>query len=157
MSAAGGQERESQCGGQDEAGRADHAAAYYPPPVNRPWVALAAGIALLAGCGGGDKPDGRAVTLPAGRELRVVADEYSFDPEKVTIEQPGELRITLRNEGRLPHDLHVMRGDREVGGTPVFEGGMRSARVGLTRGRYKLVCTVGNHAELGMLGTLEVR
>jgi plastocyanin len=125
--------------------------------MRRPWVVLVAGIAPLAGCGGGDGHEGRAVTLPAGRTLSVKADEYSFDPDRVTVRKPGELRITLRNEGSLAHDLRVFRGEREVGGTPAFEKGERSARVRLTTGRYRFVCTIGDHAKLGMDGTLTVR
>ena len=123
----------------------------------RPWVVLVAGIAPFAGCGGGDGREGRAVTLPAGGALSVTADEYSFEPDRVTVRKPGELRITLRNEGSLAHDLRVFRGDREVGGTPPFEKGERSTRVRLTPGRYRLVCTIGDHEKLGMVGTLTVR
>jgi plastocyanin len=125
--------------------------------MHRPWVVLVAGIAPLAGCGGGDGHGGRAVTLPAGRPLSVKADEYSFDPDRVTVREPGELRITLRNEGSLAHDLRVFRGERELGGTPPFQKGERSARVRLTPGRYRFVCTIGDHAKLGMVGTLTVR
>ena len=44
------------------------------------------------------------------------------------------------------------------GGTPPFPGGgTRSARLRLEPGSYKLLCTVGDHAELGMTGELEVK
>jgi plastocyanin len=124
--------------------------------MRRPWVALA-GLALLAGCGGSEEPKGGAVTLPAGRPLSVEAHEYYFDPGKVTVAKAGELRITLRNEGSLAHDIRVRRGGRDVGGTPVFEDGRRTTSVRLARGSYTFLCTVGDHAKLGMTGTLEVR
>jgi uncharacterized cupredoxin-like copper-binding protein len=44
-----------------------------------------------------------------------------------------------------------------VGGTPAFQGGKRTAHVKLEPGRYEFLCTVGDHAELGMRGTLRVR
>ena len=123
-------------------------------------------LALLSavtvpGCGGDDEePARRAVTVAAGQELRVAADEYSFDPARVTVAAgpPGALEIVLDNRGSLAHNLKVFRGDRELGGTPTFPGGeARPGRVRLAAGRYRMVCTVGNHEELGMTGQLELR
>jgi plastocyanin len=115
---------------------------------------------LLAGCGGGDddRNAGRTVTVPAGKELRVVAREYSFDPKNVVIAGGrGRVRVTLDNEGSLAHNLKVVQGDRELGGTPTFPGGRsESGGVELAPGSYTMICTVGNHAELGMTGKLEV-
>ena len=36
-------------------------------------------------------------------------------------------------------------------------GESRSARLNLEHGNYEILCTVGDHAELGMTGTLRVR
>ena len=115
-----------------------------------------------AGCGAddGEEPARRAVTVPAGKDLRVKADEYRFDPARVILREAGRepLKIVLDNEGSLAHNLRVFRDDRELGGTPTFPGGeVRSGSVGLPRGRYRLVCTVGDHEDLGMTGELEVR
>jgi plastocyanin len=124
--------------------------------MRRPWVALAASVALF-GCGSDDDGGGRSVTVPAGGELRASGKEYSFDPSRVTVERAGPLRITLRNEGELAHDLRVRQGDRDLGGTPVFQDGSRSATVRLPAGSYTFYCSVGDHEELGMKGTLRVR
>jgi plastocyanin len=87
----------------------------------------------------------------------VVAKEYSFDPSTIVVSGPGTLRVTLRNEGSLAHNLKVMKDGRALGGTPSFPGGeSRSARLRVETGSYELVCTVGDHAELGMTGKLEV-
>ena len=70
---------------------------------------------------------------------------------------PRTLRVTLVNEGSLAHNLKLMEGGEELGGTPSFPGGeSRSARLRVARGSYEFVCTVGDHAELGMKGTLKV-
>lgn len=96
--------------------------------------------------------------MERGAGLRVVGREYEFDPSRVIVRGAGELTITLRNAGALAHNLKVVRGDRELGGTPTFQGGStRSGTVRLEPGNYKLVCTVGNHAELGMGGKLQVK
>ena len=117
---------------------------------------LAAFVLLVASCGGDDRP-GRTVTAPAGGALQVVAKEYSFDPSTIVVSGPGTLRVTLRNEGSLAHNLQLMRDGREVGGTPSFPAGeSKSAELRLESGEYEYVCTVGDHAELGKKGTLKV-
>ena len=117
---------------------------------------LVAFVLLVASCGGDDQP-GRTVTAPADGAVRVVAKEYSFDPSTIVMRGPGTLRLTLENEGSLAHNLKLMRDGQDVGGTPSFPGGeSRSARVRVERGSYEYVCTVGDHAELGMKGTLKV-
>ena len=117
---------------------------------------LAALALLIAGCGGDDEP-GRTVTAPANDALRVVAKEYSFDPSAIVVRGPGTLRVRLVNAGSLAHNLKLIKGGEELGGTPSFPGGeSRTARMRVARGSYELVCTVGDHAELGMTGSLRV-
>ena len=112
---------------------------------------------LVLGCGDDDQP-GRTVTAPANSTLRVVADEYSFDPSTIVLQGAGTLTVTLRNEGALAHNLKVLRGDEEVDGTPTLPAGRtETARLNLEHGSYRIVCTVGDHEELGMTGTLRVR
>lgn len=112
---------------------------------------------LVAGCGDEDEP-GRTVTAPANSNLRVAAEEYSFDPATIVLQGAGTLNLTLRNVGSLAHNLKVFRGDEEIGGTPTLPAGRReSTRLNLEHGSYRMVCTVGDHEELGMTGTLRVR
>jgi plastocyanin len=112
---------------------------------------------LLAGCGG-DEEQARTVTTPANSTVRVVAEEYSFDPGSIVVSGAGTLTIRLRNEGSLAHNLKVRREGEQVGGTPSFPAGESgSARLNLEHGNYEILCTVGDHAELGMTGTLRVR
>ena len=91
----------------------------------------------------------------------MVGDEYSFDPETVIVEGgsgPASLEITLENRGALAHNLKLLQGDRTLGGTTTFQGGeTRGAQITLRPGDYEMVCTVGNHAELGMVGSLTIR
>ena len=128
--------------------------------MRRLLATLAAGAALAAGCGDDEEP-GRTVTVSGGSELRVAAHEYSFDPETVVVDAGGRraaITINLDNRGSLAHNLKVFDGETEVGGTPTFPGGREeSGSVALEPGRYRMVCTVGNHEQLGMTGTLDVR
>ena len=117
---------------------------------------LAALALLVAGCGGDDE-QGRTVTAPASGAVRVVATEYAFDPAAIVMRGPGTLRVTLANEGSLAHNLRLTKDGEELGGTPSFPAGeSRSARLRVERGSYEFICTVGDHAELGMRGTLKV-
>ena len=123
---------------------------------------LAAPCAILlaaAGCGGGDDDEPtRTAKVDAGDTLVVEAREYSFDADRVVVAGPGPLTIELANEGDLAHNLRLRRGGEDAGGTPSFPGGRtESARVRLSRGTYEMVCTVGDHAQLGMKGELEVK
>jgi plastocyanin len=116
-------------------------------------------LLCLAGCGG-DDDDGstRSVTVNPNSTLRVTAKEYSFDPGRVVVRGAGPLTIKLTNDGSLAHDLHLRRNGEDIGGTPVFKPGeTRSARLNLEHGNYEMFCTVGDHAELGMTGELEVK
>ena len=119
-------------------------------------------IALLplvaAGCGDDDESSGRTVTVESGKAVTVVADEYSFDPETIVLTGGGKLEVELDNQGSLAHNLRVFDGATDVGGTPTFAGGEpRSGTVTVEPGEYELLCTVGDHADLGMTGKLTVR
>lgn len=119
---------------------------------------LTALLALAAGgCGDDDEP-GRTVTAKSGATVTVIADEYSFDPEKIVLSGGGELKVELENEGTLAHNLRVFDGGDEIGGTDTFTGGKtRGAALTVGPGEYELVCTVADHAELGMTGSLVVK
>jgi plastocyanin len=117
-----------------------------------------AALAVLSGCGGDDDPL-RTATVPGDRAIRIEADEYSFDPGRLIVTgAPPQLRITLDNVGSLAHNIRVLDGERDLGGLRSFPSGeQRDTAVRVPPGEYRLVCTVGDHEELGMTGELEVR
>jgi len=115
-------------------------------------IAVLAAALLVAGCGG-DEP----VTSVRGGRLAVELDEFLIRPQDVTA-SPGRLVLTIVDRGRLRHSFRLWG----PGGEPVrvetlFPGdeAVRAAR--LAPGRYRMLCTVSNHAELGMTGRLTVR
>jgi plastocyanin len=116
-------------------------------------------LLLAAGCGGDDsKQSSRTVTVDGGGTVKVTAREYEFDPDRVVVEGAGPVTIELENDGDLAHNIRVRSDGEEIGGTPSFPSGRtESATVRLRPGKYELLCTVGDHADLGMKGELEVK
>jgi plastocyanin len=124
-------------------------------------LALLVATVGLAACGGDDDEGGGGppVTFQDGEAVAIKGTEYSFEPEDVTVEGGGgPVEIAFENAGTLAHNVRVFRGGDDIGGSPTFAGGeTKSATVDLQPGDYELICTVGDHADLGMTGTLTVR
>jgi plastocyanin len=116
--------------------------------------------AALAGCGEDTTESSGSTTVQPGQPVVVAGDEYSFKPGEVTVRGasgPTPIRFELRNEGTLPHDLHVRRDDDDLGGTDAIgEGENATASVRLAPGEYEIFCSIGDHAELGMTGDLKI-
>ena len=84
--------------------------------------------------------------------------EYAIAVYRPTV-RPGRLRLDVRNLGEDVHDLVVRRAGHTYAklGT-VKPGASSTLRLTLSRpGRYTLVCTIADHAALGMHAILRVR
>ena len=121
--------------------------------------------ALLGGCStGGDqkkKASKDTVTVGHNQPIALGASEYKFEPKNVIVNsgttKPTVVRFVMRNNGSLAHDLHVQKDGKDLGGTPTFgPGRTASGQATLSPGTYEFICTVGDHAALGMKGTLTV-
>lgn len=121
------------------------------------------GAALgVAGCGGSNEPPDLPATVTAGQPLTVNAKEYVFSPNRVTIKgappKGTRQRIELDNRGTLAHNIEILDGDEVLDRIRSFPAGQeRSLTVDLPPGDYRLICTVADHDEKGMHGTLKVR
>jgi hypothetical protein len=88
----------------------------------------------------------------------VEATEFHLVLSRVSV-KAGRVVIELQNGGEDVHDLRL----RRIGGTrnyvfPLTRPGARSTRtVKLLPGRYRLWCSVADHAHLGMRAVLRVR
>ena len=121
-------------------------------------LALAAST-VAAGCGS-DPPYSPA----AGHTVRLRLDEYRVLPQRVTV-PAGRIEIVPRNTGRLTHNVAVVQFDRPLGEdeekqyarTPTAHpGDVVRTSVTLKPGKYRLVCTIANHDNLGQYGELKV-
>jgi plastocyanin len=130
----------------------------------RPLPALVVALVLVPGCssGGEKKQDPRkAVTVGHNQPIAFGASEYKFEPKDVQVNagttKPTVVRFVMRNNGSLAHDIHIEKDGRDLGGTPIFgPGKTESGQATLAPGTYDFICTVGDHAALGMKGTLTV-
>jgi len=101
------------------------------------------------------------VSVKPGPPLPITAREYSFNPKDVTVDTGGKpvtFNIQLNNGGSITHDLRVERAGKEIGGTKIIQGGQTAtASLKLQPGDYTFFCSVGDHEQLGMKGTLTVK
>ncbi len=122
------------------------------------WLGLLLAGAALAGC------SPKTVTVTA-HEVRLRLEEYRFVPQNVSV-PPGRLKIVAYNAGSVTHNLviEVTRGSARGGADieaviPTVLPGQTGTplKVDLPPGRYTMVSTIANQADLGMTGTLTVR
>jgi plastocyanin len=94
---------------------------------------------------------------PAPARLQVSAKEFSFTLSRAKL-KPGWALVELANFGEDPHDLRL----RRIGGTvtrsirTVEPEEQRILRAKLLPGRYRLWCSLGDHASRGMRAQLVV-
>jgi uncharacterized cupredoxin-like copper-binding protein len=90
--------------------------------------------------------------------LLVTAKEFSLSLSRTAIKS-GPAIIQLQNLGEDAHDLWLKR----IGGTHTYKikvvqpGGVGELDTKLAAGRYRLWCSLADHAALGMRTTLVVR
>jgi uncharacterized cupredoxin-like copper-binding protein len=91
--------------------------------------------------------------FPNAVGLTVTLDDFTFAPSDVAV-QPGQVNLTLANEGAAVHDLTVPELDITI---LVLPG--ESVTTGLEfdiAGTYDTLCSIPGHASLGMTGSLVV-
>ena len=116
--------------------------------------ATATALAALALGGCGEPP---AAVQARGGRVEIVLDDFLIEPQSVRA-RAGRLTFTVSNRGRLGHNFRVRgRSGEPVKITTLLPGEGASETVRLARGHYKMLCTVANHEQLGMTGTLVVR
>lgn len=120
-------------------------------PHARATAALVA-LAVVIGCGG-DEP----TAVVRNDSVEITLDEYLIAPQNLAA-KPGRVTFRVTNRGRLRHSFRLWGPDSAPVEIESILPGDDTVRVGeLAPGEYRMVCTVSNHAELGMTGRLVVR
>jgi uncharacterized cupredoxin-like copper-binding protein len=121
-------------------------------------AALLAAFALaLAGCGEDDEgEDAQAPSEAPLQTITITETDFALEPDSVTVEKPGTYAFEVVNEGDVAHALEV-EGEGIEEETDTLDPGQRATlTVELDGGTYELYCPVGDHADRGMTGKLEV-
>lgn len=126
-------------------------------------AACAATALVLTSCG---ETDAVSTSKPI---LRITVDEYRIVPQNIKVKlnpsRNGRLKIAVRNTGRLTHNLVIQIPPKKFRERPVEIDRVRTMQPGeegepikvtLKPGKYRLVCTIANHDDLGQTGELEV-
>jgi len=96
-------------------------------------------------------------SLGTGTKLDIVATEYSYDPANVPLDA-RTIAIALHNQGQVEHDLELIGPQGVVAHIETTQPGVtRGFSVTLKPGTYRFICTIEDHAQRGMTGTLTVR
>ena len=122
----------------------------------------AVGIAALTafaivGCGHPSVPLPTTLAAAGASAASVVLSDFKITPPALTMSGPM-VRITVRNDGALSHDLYV--GDASGGvllrTRTLAPGETETIRGVLAPGTYTTYCALPGHEDLGMKGTLTV-
>jgi uncharacterized cupredoxin-like copper-binding protein len=106
-----------------------------------------------------------AYTHAPDRRVEVRLDEYTVTPEHIQV-TAGRITLVAHNQGRLTHNLAVVQFKPPQSGEQakqygtatktLFPGQTGTTTVDLKPGKYRIVCTLANHDNLGQYGELKV-
>lgn len=137
-------------------------------------VVLTAALAIgIAACGDDNNGDSASTAAPApapaattadsggagGTTVKLAADpggNLAYDKKTLTA-KAGEVTVDFTNEASVPHNVVIEQGEDEAGTTETIQGSETSKSFTLTAGTYTFYCSVGQHRQAGMEGTLTVQ
>jgi plastocyanin len=110
----------------------------------------------------GQEPGAKGKDAPAGdvgQTLTLGVDEsggLAFDKAELET-TAGDVRLTLNNNGQIPHNVSLEGNSVDEEGEVVPNGGASEVEADLEAGEYTFYCSVPGHREAGMEGTLSVK
>jgi len=117
-------------------------------------------VAAAVAAGGVGVASSRAATTHHAvtpTTITVAASEYHYKLSKTFLVKPGTGIFKVHNIGKEAHNFVILSGINKT--TPLIsKGGTKSLTVVFKKkGKYTYECTVGEHAERGMIGTFIVK
>lgn len=114
---------------------------------------------VLAACGGG-----------GATEFTVNAKDTLFEPDSWTVAAGETLTMTFINEGFLEHEFLIVKQGEEIEAMSEWDVSKQLYTTGIVSGQtqgqyqlridepgtYQVICSIDNHFDGGMGGTLEV-
>jgi plastocyanin len=94
------------------------------------------------------------LSTPAVKEFVVEGSNYTFVPSQITVKLGDTVRVIFKNSD----GLHDWRLDEFNAATKKIQGGQSETIefVANKAGTFEYYCSVGNHRQMGMKGTLMV-
>jgi uncharacterized cupredoxin-like copper-binding protein len=114
---------------------------------------LAAFALVLVGCG--EDEEGEDAEAPL-QTITITETDFALQPDSVAVEEAGTYAFEVVNEGEVEHALEVEGEGIEEETDTLGPGQRATLTVELDEGTYELYCPVGDHADRGMTGKLEV-
>lgn len=103
--------------------------------------------------GGDGHGDGHAAIHDA-REIRVVANEWGFEPASLHLHEGEPVNIVFVNEGALEHEIELSAFDFHIHAQPGET--VTAGFVPQETGNFEFGCYVPGHYDAGMVGELVV-
>jgi len=119
---------------------------------------LAVGISLVAYAGEEKQPED---FVRVDKKITLEATEFKFKPEKLEIPVNTKVKIRLKNEGVIAHNLIVIIKEGEDAANPEITS-IQKNETGETEvtfnetGTYHFYCNIPGHKEAGMRGMVRV-
>lgn len=113
---------------------------------------LAVLVLVTTGTWPGHPTSSPAVTATSGTPVAVSLDEFAITPATITVTPGTDLVLTVRNTGRMNHDLEL---DGQHGTGMLAPGQQQTVDFGAITHDEQAWCTVPGHREAGM--TLSIR
>lgn len=135
--------------------------------MNKLLITIAA-IVVLSACGGtssSGSPSTTSSATPAGTAeaaapadaLKVSLVDFKINPDTFKA-KPGDVTFAVSNDGKSPHNLTILDGDKKVVGksADLAPGKTAVLKVTLAAGMYHINCSLPGHESLGMSGMVTV-
>jgi uncharacterized cupredoxin-like copper-binding protein len=138
-------------------------------------AAVAAAVIALSACGSDDKKSSStpAAGVSSQTTTTITAKEFAFSPATIDA-KAGKVRIALKNAGKFPHELEIIKTDKapdalevkgkravatdDIGEISTIQGGeTKTGTFDLQPGNYIYICNIPGHYADGMHGKLTVK
>ncbi|MFN8524806.1 MAG: cupredoxin domain-containing protein [Chloroflexota bacterium] len=112
-------------------------------------LAVAAFVALSFGHTASYAQEGAAIEMKFGN--------YAFEPATVTV-PAGAVNFNINNPDSRRHDIVIVVNGEELASEIIESGAAGAWSVTLSApGTYEFFCSIGNHRERGMVGSITVQ
>jgi len=97
---------------------------------------------------------GSPTTEATTKDVTVTGKNFSFAPNEIRVKQGDTVRVTFMNQT----GTHDWRLDEFKAATKIVQSGQQETVVFVAdkKGQFEYYCSVGNHRQMGMRGTLIV-